>query len=147
APPPTISFPFYNDAVTSNWNGWVGDGWGGTRDFNNSSPVREGAKSIKVNYVGGWGSPLQLGGADVAIAPRTTLKLSVYGGPGSNGKRLNVGINGAEAYMLTVTEGKWTDYEIILSSVTTATKISEIILKNFQNEGGYSIYVDAIGLN
>ena len=47
-PPPTVAFPFYDDAVTTNWtNGWIGGGWGGTVDYNNGSPVRVGAKSAK----------------------------------------------------------------------------------------------------
>jgi len=95
-PPPTISFPIYNDIVTSNWNGWIGGGWGGTKDLNNTSPVREGTKSVKIDYSGGWGSPLQLGGASVSLSPFTSFKISIYGGPGSGGKKINIGINAAD---------------------------------------------------
>jgi hypothetical protein len=151
APPPTIARPIYNDAVTSNWTGWVGDGWGGTRDYNNTAPVREGAKSIKVDYVGGWGSPFQLGNnagaAGMTIAPSTTFKISIYGAAGSGGKVVNVGINGRDGYNITVVEGKWTDYEIPVGSLTTDAAIKEIIVKNFQGTGGYTIYIDAVGLN
>ena len=62
------------DAVTSNWNGWTGGGWGGSINYCNTAPVREGDNSIKIDYVGGWGSPLQLGGASVNAASYTTLK-------------------------------------------------------------------------
>jgi hypothetical protein len=143
---PTIALPFYDDAVTSNWNGWIGGGWGGTTDRNNSSPVRAGTKSVKIDYVGGWGSPLQLGGANVDISPYTTFKISIYGGPGSGGKNINIGINAADKYTITLVEGTWTDYAIPLPTLTSGP-INEIWIKEYNGSGGFTIYVDALGLN
>ena len=151
-PPPTIAFPIYNDAITSNWTntGWVGGGWGGTKDLNNTSPVREGAKSVKINYSGGYGSPLQLGhdaGKGVNISTYTTFKISIYGAPGSEGKKVNIGINGKDAYTITIVEGKWTDYSIPISTLTSSATLSEILVKEYNGTGGFTIYVDALGLN
>ncbi|MES2882927.1 MAG: IPT/TIG domain-containing protein, partial [Bacteroidota bacterium] len=149
APPPTIALPFYDDAVTTNWTstGWIGGGWGGTRDYNNTSPVRAGTKSVRINYVGGYGSPMQLGGASVAVGTYTSFKLSIFGAPGSGGKQINIGINAADKYTITVVEGVWTDYSIPISSLTTSGTISEIWVKEYSNTGGFTIYVDAMGLN
>jgi hypothetical protein len=141
--PPII---IYDDAVTSAWNGWVGGGWGGNKDYNNTSPVRQGSKSIKVDYVGGWGAPLQLGGANVSLAGYTTLKLSIYGDVGSGGKKVNVGLNNADGYTITLVEGVWTDYSIPLSSTAATTNLTDLIVKEFNGTGGFTIYVDAIGL-
>jgi IPT/TIG domain len=147
-PPPVIAFPLYLDAVTSNWNGWVGDGWGGTKDYANTSPVREGDKSIKIIYAGGYGSPFQLGEGSIDVKPYTTFKISIYGGPGSNGFKVNLGINGADSYTITIVEGKWTDYQIPISDLNiSGGKITAIILKEFSNSDGFTIYVDDIGLN
>jgi len=148
-PPPTIALPIYDDAVTSNWTstGWIGGGWGGTSDYNNTAPVRAGAKSVKINYVGGWGAPLQLGGASLNVSAYTTFKISVYGGPGTAGKKVNVGINGADAYTITLVEGSWTDYAVPISSLTASTTITDIIVKEFNGTGGFTIYVDALGFN
>jgi hypothetical protein len=146
-PPPTIALPFYNDAVTSNWNGWIGGGWGGAKDLNNTSTVRDGTKSVKIDYVGGYGSPLQLGGANVDLTPYTTFKISIYGGPGSSGKKINVGLNGAASYTITLVEGQWTDYGIPLSSMTSATQLTDIWVQEYSGTGGFTIYVDDIGLN
>ena len=150
-PPPTIAYWIYNDAVTSNWSnngGWVGGGWGGTVDYNNSSPVREGFKSIKVDYVGGYGSPLQLGGANISTVGYTTLKLSVFGAPGSEGKKVTVGLNGTNGkFTFNAIEGKWTDYAIPLTTLMDGTTLKEIWVQEFGGSGGFTIYVDAIGLN
>lgn len=147
-PPPVIAFPIYKDAITSNWNGWVGDGWGGTKDYANTSPVREGDKSIKITYAGGYGAPLQLGQGNIDVTPYTTFKISIYGSPGSNGLKVNLGINGADSYTITIVEGKWTDYQIPISDLKiSGSKITDIILKEFSGTGGFTIYVDDIGLN
>lgn len=148
APPPTIALHFYDDAVTSNWNGWIGGGWGGVADYNNGSPVRVGTKSIKIDYSGGWGAPLQLGGANISLSSYTTFKLSLYGGPGSAGNKVNVVFNGSGGYQITLgTEGEWNDYAIPLSALTSGSTLSEIWLQEFSGVGGYTLYVDEIGLN
>lgn len=148
APPPTIALHFYDDAVTSGWNGWVGGGWGGAISYTNASPVRVGTKSIKVDYSGGWGSPLQLGGANISLSSYTTFKLSLYGGPGSAGNKVNVVFNGTGGYQITLgPEGQWNDYAIPISSLTGTSTLSEIWLQEFSGVGGYTLYVDEIGLN
>lgn len=141
--PPII---IYDDAVTAAWNGWVGGGWGGNKDYNNTSPVRSGSKSIKIDYVGGWGAPLQLGAASINLGGYTSLKLSIYGAPGSGGKKVNVGLNNADGYTITVVEGVWTDYTIPLSSTAATTTLTDLIVKEFNGTGGFTIYVDNIGL-
>jgi hypothetical protein len=152
-PPPTIALPIYNDAVTSNWTGtggWVGGGWGGTTDYNNTTPVREGSKSCRINYVDQWGSPFQLGAGSVNVSAYTTFKISIYGGTGSNGKKVNIGINGADAYTITIVEGTWTDYVIPKTSLTSSNTITEILVKEYTNNGAalpFSIFVDAVGFN
>ena len=150
APPPVISLPFYTDAVTSNWTstGWIGGGWGGNKNYDNSSPVREGTKSIKVDYVGGWGSPFQIGGATISVAPYTSFKMSIYGGPGSNGLKVNLCINGADTpNTITLVEGVWTDYSFPISSLNSGGTLKEVTVKEFNGSGGFTIYLDAIGLN
>jgi IPT/TIG domain. len=147
-PPPTIALPFYLDAVTSNWNGWVGNGWGGSKDYANPGPTREGSKSIRIDYVGGYGSPLQLGGASVNLTPYTTFKISIFGAPGSGGKTVTIAFNTANGkYNLQVVEGKWTDYVIPISTLTSSTTLTDIWVQEFSGTGGFTIYVDAMGLN
>jgi hypothetical protein len=153
-PPPTIALPIYDDAVTSNWTGtggWVGGGWGGTANYNNTSTVRAGTKSVKIDYTGQWGSPLQLGAGNVDVSGYTTFKISIYGAPGTAGKKVNIGINGADAYTITIVEGTWTDYVIPISTLTAGSTITEILVKEYTNAGGagavFTIYVDAMGFN
>ncbi len=144
-----LAFPIYDEGVTSNWtnSGWIGGGWGGTVNYNNTSPVETGTYSARIDYVGGYGSPLQLGGASINLAPYSSFKISIYGGPGSNGLKINIGINQQDSYTITLVEGKWTDYQISLSSLTTSSTLTDIWIKEYNGTGGFSIFVDNMGLN
>ncbi len=151
-PPPTIALPIYDDAVTSNWTGtggWVGGGWGGSADYNNTSPVRAGSKSIRIDYTGQWGAPVQLGAGNVNVSAYTTFKISIFGAPGSSGKQVNIGINGVDAYTIAVVEGTWTDYSIPISTLTGSSTITEILVKEYTGGtfGNFTVYVDAMGFN
>jgi hypothetical protein len=141
--PPII---LYDDALTSAWNGWVGGGWGGTKDLSNTSPVQSGSKSIRISYVGDWGVPLQLGGANISLGGYTSLKLSIYGGTGSNGQNVNIGFNEVDGKTVTIVEGQWTDFTIPLNQISSASTLSFLYLKKYSTNGDFTIYVDNLGV-
>ena len=144
-----LAFPIYDEGVTSNWtnSGWIGGGWGGTVNYNSTEEVESGSYSAKIDYVGGYGSPLQLGGASIDMTPYTSFKISIYGAPGSGGKQINIGINQADSKTITIEEGKWTDYQIPISDLTSSSTLTDIWIKEYSGTGGFSIYVDNMGLN
>ena len=144
-----IAFPIWDEALSSNWNGWIGGGWGGSYDQANTSPVRTGAKSLKITYSPQWGVPFQLGGATIPLAAYTTLKISIYGGPGTAGKRINIGFNEQDGKTIDLVEGVWTDYTIPLSDISPVTSLTHLYLKEYSGVGGpdFTIYVDDLGLN
>ena len=147
-PPPVVALTIFNDAVTASWNGWVGGGWGGTKDLNNASPVRDGTKSCRIDYTSGaYGVPFQLGGATIPLGSYTTLKVSIYGGTGSSGKTVNVGFNEADGKTISIVEGVWTDFSIPLSQISAVTTLTHLYLKNYSASGAFTIYVDVLGLN
>lgn len=142
--PPKI---FYDDAVTSAWNGWIGNGWGGSKDVDNTSPVRSGTKSIKIDYTsGGYGVPLQLGGANISLGGYSELRVSIYGGTGSDGKSVNIGFNEADGKTITIVEGQWTDFVIPISQISTTSTLTHLYLKNYSASGAFTIYVDNLGI-
>lgn len=149
-PPPTIALPIYDDAVV-NWNGWTGAGWSGTANYNNTSPVRAGTKSIKIDYTGQWGAPVQLGAGSVNVSAYTTFKVSLFGAPGSGGKKVLIVLNGTDvgSATLTIVEGAWTDFSIPISTLTSSSSISEILVKEYSGGSfsNFTVYVDAMGFN
>ena len=62
-------------------------------------------------------------------------------------KKVKIVFNGAGGYEIILgAEGQWTDYAIPLSSISAATSLNEIWLQEFSGVG-FTIYVDAMGLN
>lgn len=141
--PPIV---IYDDALTAAWNGWIGGGWGGTKDLASTEQAKSGTKSCKINYVGDWGVPLQLGGANISLAGYTSLKVSIYGGPGSDGQNVNVGFNEVDGKTITIVEGQWTDFTIPLNQISSATTLSFLYFKKYSTNGDFSIYIDDLGL-
>lgn len=146
---PGIAFPIWDEGLSSNWNGWLGGGWGGSVDAANTTPVKSGAKSLKITFTPQWGVPYQLGGATIPLAAYTTLKISIYGGPGTTGKRVNIGFNEQDGKTIDLVEGVWTDYTIPLSDISAATTLTHLYIKEYSGVGGpdFVIYVDDWGLN
>ncbi|MEO5563930.1 MAG: IPT/TIG domain-containing protein [Chitinophagaceae bacterium] len=136
----------YDDALTSAWNGWIGGGWGGTKDLANTTPVQSGSKSCRISYVGDYGVPLQLGGASISLSGYTTLKIAIYGGTGSNGQNVNIGFNEADGKTVTIVEGQWTDFSIPISQISAASTLGFLYLKKYSTNGDFTIYFDNLGL-
>jgi len=143
-----FKFVIYDDAATTASSFWVGGGWGGTTDYQNTTIVKRGTYSIKVNYSGGWGSPIQMGGGTLSLAGYTAVKISIYGGPGSNNNKVKLILNtsASNGVELVLTEGKWTDYTILLSNLGNPSTLSDIWVQEFSGIGSEIIYVDDFGL-
>jgi IPT/TIG domain-containing protein len=145
-----LAVPFYDDAI--NWptltGGWIGGGWGGSKDPDNTDPVESGTKSCKISYdAGAYGSPLQLGGANFSLAPYKEFKISIYGGPGSAGKKFGIVFNSGDEYFLNLgAEGQWNDYAIPLNSFSSTANLTDLWIKD-ESGTSYYIYVDNMGLN
>lgn len=135
----------YDDALTPGFDLW--GGWGGTQNVNNTTTVKRGTRSIRIDYVGGYGSPLQLGysGAELKFSDYTAVKISIYGGAGTEGKLVKLQFNGADGKDLVLHEGVWTDYTVPLSEITKAGTLTEIRLQEFSGNTPSIIYVDDFG--
>jgi hypothetical protein len=141
--PPII---IYDDALTSAWNGWVGGGWGGTKDEASTTQVRSGTKSVEINYTsGGYGVPWQLGGANISLAGYTSLKVSIYADATATGKSINIGFNEQDGKTVTLAAG-WNDLTIPLSQISSASTLSFLYIKNYTSTGAFTIYVDNLGI-
>ena len=96
----------------------------------------------------------------------TTFKISIFGGAGTAGKKINIVFNGNNTvangipagsatsvcnYTITLgAEGQWTDYAIPFPSFSggsTTTTLQEIWIQEYNGTGGFIIYIDAMGLN
>lgn len=143
----TLAKVFYDDAIKAPLG--AGGGWGGvTTDVNSTENPRAGTKSIKVTFAGSWGGGAQFGnwsfsGQTFSTAGASFYAFSIYGGPGTAGKKINVNVAGKQI-QVPFEEGKWTDVQIPLTDLNSPTGIGEIW---FQDTGWSGVvFIDHIGL-
>ncbi|MEO6134790.1 MAG: IPT/TIG domain-containing protein [Ginsengibacter sp.] len=135
-----LAYAMYIDGLKSPWQNW---GWGSTVDFGNTENVRDGSASIKVNYTGQW-SALKFANGSVSTAAYSQIAFSVFGTPGTNGKKLNVTPNGGSTYTITIEEGKWVEYKLTKAQLGNPALIKELVFQNQDWTG--VIYMDQVGL-
>ncbi|RYE27321.1 MAG: hypothetical protein EOP45_01650 [Sphingobacteriaceae bacterium] len=152
-----FKYTVYDDALATGWGGKGSggyDGYNSTRDYANTAHPKRGNNATAVTFSNAYGA-LQIGygGAtvlDVKKLGLTSIKLSIYGGPGTvAGQRVQVIINNAsiDAYKfpITISAGGYTDYTIPLSSLGNPTTITEIVVQSLNGPVPSTIYVDDIG--
>lgn len=136
----------WDDAVGSGFSEW--GGWGSTTEWGTAEQLRLGSKAIKVSYPSGnWNGGAQLGNGNVSTAGAANFAFSVYGGAGTDGKKIQILVktNGGEkTKQITMDEGAWVDVSIPLSEWGNPTTITEMFFQNADFNG--TVYIDHIGL-
>lgn len=143
--PPLADFAYaiYTDALQNSFQNWS---WA-ANDFNSTQIVRQGSTSIKATYgTGGYEGITFHNDGGPATAGYTKLEFSVFGGAGTNGKQINVVINGAwgSPVQVTIEEGAWKTFSLDISSLPSPSPLKEVILQS----AGWSgvIHIDHVGL-
>lgn len=141
-PLPPMGYIMYNDAFQNKWQDW---GWNRTADYGNKENVREGEKSMKLTYTATW-SGIKFANSSVATASYTEVAFSIYGGTGTEGKKIKVTANGngAAAKEISIKEGQWVDVILKIADIGNPGNLTELILGNADWTG--TIYVDQLGL-
>lgn len=137
----------FDDALPT---GWSLQGYNGVTFSTSTENPKRGTMSIKNTFPAAayGGFKYYYNGATVSTATLglTAVKLSIFGGPGSTGKQVSLGLSGNynNRITLTLTAGTYTDFTIPLSQLGNPTSITELVLQDFSG-GGYIIYIDDIG--
>lgn len=142
--PPLAPLPYalYDDARKEGWGDW---GWGGPSVWDSAERVRQGDKAAKKTYDGSYDAIRMHNDAALSTAEYTDFVFSAYGGPGTDGKNINIVINENYdgAYQFPVVEGEWTTYAIPLSDLGSPATIGDVI---FQSAGWAGVvHYDHIG--
>ena len=146
-------FPFgFSQAVYEDGfeNGWGNYGWSNSPDNNNTSSVLRGTKSIKVQYAGGYDGYVFQAPGNV---PLKAIKMSVYGGKGSDNKviRVNIDYNFDNAVVaIVLKEGAWKNFIIPMTAFVKAGNAAPKTVNSivFQEYSGNAtlFYLDDVGV-
>ena len=143
--PPLADFPFaiYTDALQNTFQDWS---YTATHDFNSTAVVRQGTKSVKSVYAGnGYQGTTFHAGTAASTTGYTTLEFSVFGEAGTNGKKLNLVINGnySSPPQVTIVEGAWTTFSVPLATLGSPATLGELVLQSAGWSG--TIHIDHVG--
>lgn len=150
---PNLLTPIFDDELKAPFG--LGGGWGGTTfDAANEENSRGGTISVKSTFVGGWGGACQFGSwgnSPLSTAGHQFFALSIYGEAGTDGNTIQLNINTntdgsgtASSIQVTISAGKWTDYEIPLADLGSPASIGEISFQDTDWSG--TVFIDHIGL-
>jgi endoglucanase len=135
----------YNDVLDANYQDWS---WGSTRDYNVTSPIRVGSKSLKVDYTA-WGGLSLRRTTAVGTGTAANIRFWVRSAVATS---INVYTqnddNSASSTLvpITTTANQWTEFTISMSQLGNPSQIKRV---NFQNNSGNNVmvYFDNIRLN
>jgi hypothetical protein len=135
-----LGYAMYIDGFENGWQDW---GWSRTADYTNGDNVRDGAASMKVDYTGQWGA-MKFANGNVSTASYNEITFSVFGTPGTGGKKIMVSANGGPQYLVTIVEGEWTEYKLTKADLGSPATISDLAFQ-IQDWTGV-VYFDHVGL-
>ncbi len=129
--------------------GWSNTSYSATAILNHTTTVKRGTTSISNAYTVGFGGfRLSKATPAVSLTGYTAIKFSVFGGPGTEGKKARVIINGVSttAFQILLKEGAWSTFEIPLSNFNNPTTLTSFELKEYSGLM-VTVYLDDIGLS
>ncbi|GAA3994929.1 hypothetical protein [Mucilaginibacter dorajii] len=143
-----FSTAIYEDSYE---NGWSDYGWGaGAKD--DKTNIRRGTTSRTYSYTGGYDGYVIQPGSGNNVDANTALKFSIFGGKGTTGKNIHLCLNYNfnTSVQITLTEGKWTDYQIPIANWVDAgnplpSNISALVFQEFSGNAS-TFSIDDVGI-
>lgn len=129
--------------------GWSNTSYSSTAVFNHTTTVKRGTTAISNAYTVGFGGfRVSKAAPALSLAGYSAVKFSVFGGPGTEGRRARVIINGVSttAFQIVLKEGAWSTFEIPLSNFNNPATLTSIEIKEFSGLV-VTVFLDDIGLS
>lgn len=135
----------FDDVLGTVGTVWSNTSYSSTWDMAQSVIVRRGTTAIGHKYSVGFGACRFRSIPTFNTTGYTMLKISIYGGAGTAGKKVRISLTPAKStYDLVLTEGVWTDYVIPLINLGNPATIDYITFQEFSGFAG-QIYIDDVG--
>lgn len=138
-----FQYLLFGDETVSGW--WSGP-WAASVDLS-TEQIRRGTHSLKYTAASGWGGAKWGKNAPKLDASGFSgLKVSLYGGPGTDDKKVKIYLNGVsgKGYEVKLKEGEWVDFQISFINLGNPTEISTVTLQEFSGNKS-DFYIDDLG--
>ncbi|RZK43990.1 MAG: hypothetical protein EOO90_01660 [Pedobacter sp.] len=135
----------FDDVLGTAGTTWSNTSYSSTWDMMQSAIVRRGTTAIGHKYSVGFGAARFRSIPAFNTTGYTMLKISIYGGTGTAGKKVRISLTPARStFELILNEGVWTDYFVPLINLGSPTTIDYITFQEFSGFAG-QIYIDDVG--
>ncbi len=126
-------------------NNWTNTSYSTTSlDLASTLNTRRGTTAINVTHKAFSAVRFRLV-AKFATAGYSMVKISMFGGLGTQGKKVRISLTPtATAYDLVLNEGKWTDYQVPFTNLGNPTSIEYITFQEFSSFAS-QIFIDDVG--
>ncbi len=137
------NLPIYTDALASGWENWS---WDTTINFNNTSPVQAGARSISAQFSAAWAGLYFHPSAEINLADYDRLRFWIHGGS-AGGQRMIVAANqSASGANITAQAGQWKEVVIPLSDLGSPATLTDLWWHDTTGGAQPVFYIDQIEL-
>jgi hypothetical protein len=137
-----LKHTIFDDALR---NSWTNTSYSFTSlDLASTTNTRRGTTAINVVHKSFSAVRFRLV-AKFATAGYSMVKISMFGGPGTQGKKVRISVTpAAGTYDLVLNEGKWTDYQVPFINIGNPATIEYL---TFQEFSGFAsqIFIDDVG--
>ncbi|RRB01137.1 glycoside hydrolase family 9 protein [Larkinella rosea] len=140
--PDPSSLIIYEDALQTGWVDWS---WNMTRNYNATSPVYSGSKSLSVQNTVGWGALYLHAETPVSLSTYPKLTFWVHGGPNA-GQRMQVVINSSGGFEFTPQANQWTLVTVPFSAFGNPATLRDIFIQDVTNRSQPAAYIDQLQL-
>jgi hypothetical protein len=150
-PAPAFKSLIYDEKFAANW---TAGGYNTDRDIANKDHTKRGQFAIKTTATGNYGGLVLAykdangNGLDVEKLGATTIRYSLYGDAASDGKKVQVYVNGNfnTSIQATIVGGKYVDIIVPISSFTGVKVITEIAIQEAGGAAPLTWWVDDLGV-
>ncbi len=131
----------YQDGLV---NSWTNTSYSATIGLASTDNVHRGTTALKAECVG-WGAVRFRLSAKFNTTGYSTIKISIFGGPDSEGRKMKIAVTpAAGSYEIVLREGKWTDYQVPLANIGNPATIEYITFQEFSGKATLT-YIDDVG--
>lgn len=113
---PVLDYYLYEDTRAEGWDDWS---YGGSVNWESTSPVFAGSNALQKSFDGSWGVVRFHASSSIDVSSFTELVFYVYGGEGYNGEEMYVLVNEKWeiGYGFTAVPGEWTEIVIPITDI------------------------------
>lgn len=139
---PKADASVYSDALGTGWNDWS---WASVRNYANTTPIKVGTRSLRVDYTG-WGGVSLSHTTGVPVSPTSTVRFWTYS-PVTAPLRVYVqtGDDVAESgsYFVTLPAGVWTDVVVNRTQMGSPNLIKRLTVQLY-GAAATTVYLDQV---